>query len=492
MMQPTKQPIKQRKGHSPRRIGWMRRRTAGAAALVAAGAMALSGCDIYDIPLPGGADTGANPMHLHVEFRDVLDLVPQSTVKLDDVTVGKITSIKLKGYTADVTIELPSKLKIPSNERAEIRQTSLLGEKFVSLEKPADPSPERLRDGDVIPLARTGRNPEVEEVLKALSALLNGGGVAQLKTIAHELNLAAGGREQDIRSVLDQIHYFMGQLAQNKKSVVAAIDNVDRLARELHRQDGTIKKTLDDLPAAIRSVNTQRADLVRMLHGLDRLSGVGVRVIKQSKAATIDSLQDLAPVLDAFARAGQALPESMQVFATYPFVDAAVGNSPTVARNLHMGDWVNLSVLLHLDLAHLTIPGPPDIGDLLGSLCKQAPSQLGGFCGKLADTLGGLTGGLLGGATGGGNGGGNGGGGNLGGTLGGLLNQGGKKQQSGSGGGQSHKSGGGGLGGVLGGLGLGRAELGAPYLRRTDHLGYLYSRAGDGIGRLLVQGVTSR
>jgi phospholipid/cholesterol/gamma-HCH transport system substrate-binding protein len=71
-----------------------RRRLAGLVALLAS-TLALSSCSIYDIPLPGGPDVGSNPITVHIMFRDVLDLVPQSTVKVDDVTVGKVSSLKL-------------------------------------------------------------------------------------------------------------------------------------------------------------------------------------------------------------------------------------------------------------------------------------------------------------------------------------------------------------------------------------------------------------
>jgi phospholipid/cholesterol/gamma-HCH transport system substrate-binding protein len=74
------------------------------------------------VPLPGGAKVGKNPITVHVEFRDVLDLVPQSTVKVDDVTVGRVTSVKLKGYHADVTMLLPRSVELPDNARAEIRR----------------------------------------------------------------------------------------------------------------------------------------------------------------------------------------------------------------------------------------------------------------------------------------------------------------------------------------------------------------------------------
>jgi phospholipid/cholesterol/gamma-HCH transport system substrate-binding protein len=65
------------------------------AAVACASALALSGCefDVYSLPLPGGADLGDDPYSVEVEFRDVLDLVPQSSVKVNDVTVGKVTVI---------------------------------------------------------------------------------------------------------------------------------------------------------------------------------------------------------------------------------------------------------------------------------------------------------------------------------------------------------------------------------------------------------------
>ncbi len=353
------------------------RHLAGLVALVMAGLVALSGCgSIYEVPLPGGAKVGKNPITVHVEFRDVLDLVPQSTVKVDDVTVGRVTSVKLKGYHADVTMLLPRTVELPDNARAEIRQTSLLGEKFVSLSKPVDePATGRLGDGAVIPLGRSSRNPEVEEVLGALSLLLNGGGVGQLKVISEELNNAFGGREDEVRSVLTQLHVFMGQLDANKAGIVRSIESLNRLAIQLKEQDGSIKSALDNLPAALKSIDSQRADLVKMLKALDRLSGVGVRVIKASKTSTINSLRSLAPVLDKLADAGSSLPNSLQVFLTYPFVDSAVGRNPQVARNLHMGDYTNLNARLDIN-----VTSPPVLPTLPTTLPTTLPSPIVDAC----------------------------------------------------------------------------------------------------------------
>ncbi len=74
--------------------------------LVLAASLVMTGCDfdVYKLPLPGGTDTGDNPITMHAKFHDVLDLVPKSTVKVNDVSVGQVTDIDLDGYVADVTL----------------------------------------------------------------------------------------------------------------------------------------------------------------------------------------------------------------------------------------------------------------------------------------------------------------------------------------------------------------------------------------------------
>jgi phospholipid/cholesterol/gamma-HCH transport system substrate-binding protein len=354
-------------------------RSVRAVVLVLAAALVLSGCsfDVYKLPLPGGADVGSNPITITADFRDVLDLVPDSTVKVNDVTVGKITDVSLQGYHAVVTMQLRNTTKLPDNAVASIQQTSLLGEKFVELAAPGDPSPDPLSTGDVIPIAHTGANPEVEEVLGALSLLLNGGGVGQLQTITRELNKTLHGREGDARSVLHQIRQFSGQLDRHKQDIVHALDALDRLSTSLNHQRGTIDATLDELPSALHSIDTQRHDLVRMLKALAHLSGVGTRVINLSKDATIDTLRSLDPVLGQLQASGSDFVNAFQVALTYPFVDQVVGRDPQVARNLQMGDYTNLDIKFDLSLDQDgSLPIPTGLPTKLPTLPTQLPTSL--------------------------------------------------------------------------------------------------------------------
>ena len=119
--------------------------TWSAVALV--GASALSGCTFKgaaSFPLPGGV--GGGGYDVNIEFSDVLDLVPQSAVKVNDVTIGSVKTIELKGFVAHIVVSLKKDVVLPENATAALRQTSLLGEKFVSIDRPSDAAG-RLRDG---------------------------------------------------------------------------------------------------------------------------------------------------------------------------------------------------------------------------------------------------------------------------------------------------------------------------------------------------------
>lgn len=324
----------------------MRRlRSTALVAGVVAMATLLSGCDfsVYSLPLPGGAKIKGPSYTVTVEFADVLDLVPKSSVKVDDVTVGTVEKVWLDGYVAKVRVKLPKSLELPDNARATIRQTSLLGEKFVSLAPPSGSEKPhgRLDNGELIPLSRTTSNVEVEQVLSALSLLLNGGGVAQLQIITQELNKALTGNEPAIRSVLTQLNTFVGTLDQNKQKIVTAIAAVDQLAKKLNAQKATLATAIDSLPKSIATLDRQRAALVKTLQALASLGNTATRVITASQKDLVANLQSLYPILTKLAEAGENLPKSLELLLTYPFPDAAA--------KAVKGDFTNLEITLDVN-----------------------------------------------------------------------------------------------------------------------------------------------
>ncbi|MFI6103236.1 MCE family protein [Streptomyces sp. NPDC051310] len=337
----------------------------------AAGSLLLTGCSgsgfdgLYDVGLPGGAAADGDAYRVTVEFRDVLDLVPQSAVKVNNVTVGAVEKVELDGWHARVRLRIADSVKLPGNAVAELRQTSMLGEKYVALSAPVDAAPAgRLKDGARIPLSRSGRNPEIEEVLSALSALLNGGGVAQLKTITTELNKALEGRENRVRSLLGELDTFIGGLDSQRTEIVRALNGIDRLSKRLAAEKKTITSALDTVPPALKVLADQRRKLTAMLTSLSTLSTTGTKVINASRADVVANLRALRPILEQLNKAGDDLPNALELLTTYPFPRNVVGAIK--------GDYVNLRITADLDLASIygnlrdepAKPGAPDVPGL--------------------------------------------------------------------------------------------------------------------------------
>lgn len=346
----------------------MRRRN-GALVRVIAGITVVagvgSGCGfsgLYGVPLPGGPDLGSHPYKVVVQFKDVLDLVPQSNVKLDDVDVGRVDSIGLApdGVTAQVTVDLNASVALPANAGASIKQTSLLGEKFVSLSPPVgEAASGKLVDGATIPLDRTQRGTELEEVFGALSLLLNGGGVAQLQTIMRELNAALSGREADVRSLLEQTNTFISGLNDQRSEISRALVGVNTLSKTVNTQKANLQLALDDLPAGLQILNAQEPQFVALLKQLDQLGVVATNVINRSKDSTVADLQALQPTLRALADSGANLPKSLQILPTFPFTNASANGITGSYGNLNLTIDANLdSLLANGGLPPLPIPIP--------------------------------------------------------------------------------------------------------------------------------------
>ncbi|MHA6805852.1 MCE family protein [Salinifilum ghardaiensis] len=305
---------------------------------------------VYDMPLPGGADVGSDPYQVRIHFRDVLDLVPNSGVRVNNVPVGRVSDIRLTGesWLAEVTVQLNGDVELPANAVARLRQSSLLGEKYVDLSAPAKPEAPRgeLRDGALVPVERTNRSPEVEEVLGALSMLLNGGGVAQLQSITSELNTALDGRESDARELLHNIDELVTRLDAQRDDITRALDSVNRLSAKLNAQRQSIDKALTEIEPGLRVLNQQREDLVTMLRSLDELSGVATDVVERGGDDVVHNLNQLAPTVRKLAEAGSALPKSFEVLATFPFPDNAV-------EGIKGSDYVNLYADVDLNLTRI-------------------------------------------------------------------------------------------------------------------------------------------
>ena len=381
----------------PRSKNVVSRRTMAAVVM----ALLLSGCSdfdgVYDLPLPGNKVSKDDGFVVSADFADALNVVPRSAVMVADVPVGQIESVARVGWHARVTMRIRKDVVLPDNAEAEIRQTSLLGEKFVNLSPPGaesgDQAPTgsgRLGPGDVIPMDRTGRNPEVEEVLGALSFLLSGGGIGQLQTITHELNEMMDGRTGKIKDVLGRLNTLVATLDSQRGDIVQAMESINGLSKTLVAEKKTIGAALDAAGPAINVLRGQHTQLVKMLSELDKLGVVGTRVVNEIKDDLIAELRHLEPVLrklsDTDDEASRA-PNCPGCGALVPGLVAAAGYPfPVDAGDTIHGDFANVVFKMQFKLTPVSEGGllPTTLGDL-ETLCLSTPTAP--ICDPLGDAV---------------------------------------------------------------------------------------------------------
>lgn len=361
--------------------------------------------DITRSRLPGAAG-GSDTYTVTARFRDALDLVPNSTVRVADVPVGRVTAISVGRsggrYVAVATMQVSSSVHLPRQTVATISSTSLLGEKYVALVPPTHGSGS-LRETGTIPSDRTSDDVEVEQLLSSLGALLNGGGLQQISTITRELSTALGGHEQDTRRLLGDLDTIVTRLDRGRPALVSALTSTARLSRLLAAQNHVLATSIDDLDPATGVLAGQMGDLRTALRKLDRLSAGATSVIRRGTDNTVADLRDLAPVAEQLGRVADQIPRDLTLLVTYPFADTAVPAFSGAYGAVKGKVVISLAQLLAAIAPVPQSPGQPfqptsggrtpggkgvlgQLGQLTGQLGQQLGQQLG-----LPDIVGSLS-----------------------------------------------------------------------------------------------------
>ncbi|MGB3697212.1 MAG: MCE family protein [Gordonia sp. (in: high G+C Gram-positive bacteria)] len=318
-----------------------RARVAGVGAALATVLTVTTGCaGIQSVPLPGGVDVGDNPRTYKVQFDDILDLVPQSMVKMDGIPVGQVTKVEVpKGaWNALVTIKVKNSVNLSDEASAAVQQTNLLGEKFVALSEPQGVSAATPRQPSAQPIKtdRTRTVTDIEQLLGALSMLLNGGGINQLEPIITSLNQALGDRPNTVRSLLRQSETLIASLNRQRDDIVRAIDGVSKLSARANQQTAQIERILDQLPAGVKVLEDQRPQFVDLLTKLDSLGQVGTDILGKAHDEIITDLKALRPILSELAKSAQDAVTALPLMLTHPFPDDLLPGVHGDSTNLFM------------------------------------------------------------------------------------------------------------------------------------------------------------
>jgi len=325
-------------------------RTAMVAAAVVAG-LGVSGCDLHpnDNTLPGQVAVGGDGYTVTVYFDEIENLVANSTVQLDNATIGTVADVEIDDWQAKVTLRLKKSVPLPETARFSVAQKTLLGAQYVQVDPPRNSAVEArgtLADGDTVPVEQTGVYPVTEQVLASASLLLNNGGLAQISTITSELADTFRGRVPDARGTVTKLNELLAVLDRNQVQVNSVLDSLGRLSGRLVDDREVLGDAIDRITPGLRTLSEQRGALVRAVRSAGRLSSSATSLIDASQEDLLANLGALRPVLTQLGRASGQLPEALKWMITLPF---PVMTTPNASK----GDYTNLFTTIDLSLPTL-------------------------------------------------------------------------------------------------------------------------------------------
>ncbi|MBB3600375.1 phospholipid/cholesterol/gamma-HCH transport system substrate-binding protein [Mycolicibacterium sp. BK556] len=326
------------------------RRITGSLITVLATIGATAGCGwqgLNSLPMPGTKGGGPGSFVIQAQMPDVNNIQQNSRVRVGDVNVGTVTKIERQGWHALVTMRLDGDVNLPANATVKIGQTSLFGSLHIELAPPASTTPSgRLHEGSLIALPDAGAYPSTEQTLAAVSLLLNGGGVGNLQEVIETFSTAFRGREQDLRSLIQQLDTFFRNVNDQTKDIIAATDSLNRVVGKFSAQKPIVDRALATIPDALAVLKDERNAMAEAVDKLGKFSAIAADSEAQTKESLVRELKDIGPVLKSLADSGPALTRSLGMIATYPF-------PMDTLDNWFRGDYGNLTAIIDLTLSRL-------------------------------------------------------------------------------------------------------------------------------------------
>jgi phospholipid/cholesterol/gamma-HCH transport system substrate-binding protein len=311
---------------------------------------AIPGCEwrgLNTLSLPGTEGNGDGSYTIQAQLPDVVVIQQNTRVRVADVNVGNVTKIEVQDWHALVTMRINGDVHLPANSVARVGQTSLLGSMHIELAPPTDEPPEgELKNGSVIPLSRASTYPTTEQTLASVSILLNGGGLGQLQEINQAFAKALAGRENDLRSLLNQLDTFISQLNTQTDDIIAATESLNSLAGQVAAKDQTVDKALSTIPQALAVLSDSRTKIANAIDALGKFSAIATSTVDQTKESFVDNLRNIAPVFRELANAGPALTKGLDFLSTYPWVKSTLAN-------WFRGDFANITLVIDLTLSRI-------------------------------------------------------------------------------------------------------------------------------------------
>jgi phospholipid/cholesterol/gamma-HCH transport system substrate-binding protein len=248
-------------------------------------------------------------------------LYENANVTFRGVQAGRVEAVKLTDDGVAAHMRLNSDIKIPANSTATVKSVSAIGEQYVDLVPPADPSQAVLRDGSTIPKERTALPQDIAELLHEADQLVSSLNNTRLQDLLRETFKAFNGSGPELARLIQSARLLIDEANASWPQTSALIDQVGPFLEAQIRSGDDIRSSAEGLArftTEVANADPQVRDLLATTPG-------AAAEASETFAGIRPSFPVLAANLANFGRIGVIYHRSIeQALVIFPALQAAL------------------------------------------------------------------------------------------------------------------------------------------------------------------------
>ena len=261
----------------------LRRRAHSACSLVVAGSIGLRVARLELAADAGHRGTVPGSFLVQAQLPDVRTIQPNSRVRVGDVNVGTITKIERQGWHALVTMRLNGDVDLPANATATIGQTSLLGSLHIELGPPTARAAGQAARRSLIPLVAGAPIRTPIRRWQHCRCCSTAAESARCRTSPRRSPQRFAGREDDLRSLIEQLDQFIGRINAQTGDIIAATESLNGLVGQFADQKPVLDKAMETIPDALAVLSDERENLAEAVDRFGKFSALTADSVNQTK-----------------------------------------------------------------------------------------------------------------------------------------------------------------------------------------------------------------
>jgi phospholipid/cholesterol/gamma-HCH transport system substrate-binding protein len=254
-------------------------------------------------------------------FPRTVGIYPGSDVRVLGVRIGEVAEIEPEGHRVRVVLEYDAEREVPAGAQAAIINSSVVSDRYVQL-LPVYRKGPVLRDGDVIPEARTAVPVELDRIFDSLhttAEALGPDGANEDGSLARLLGVSAQtleGQGDDIHRTVEDLSKAVTTLSDGRGDLFGTVRNLQVFTAALAADDESVRTFTGTLAEVAGQLAGEREDLALALKHLATALGDVADFVKDNKKSLTANVKGLSKVTKVLVTQRAALEELLEVAPT--------------------------------------------------------------------------------------------------------------------------------------------------------------------------------